>query len=463
MSLTGWIILIIAVAAVITLIILAVAKQYRKVGPSEVLIISGGRQKTITEPDGTTRMIGYRMRIGGGTFVKPFIESAQTLPIQILTVNIKTPEVLTKQGITLSCEGQAQFKVGSEEWMIRRAAEQFLGKGTEGMKDISRQVIEGYMRGLIGKMTVEEIYQNRDDFAKKLKEDSKDDFDRMGLEVISFALTDLSDNQGYIEAMGQPQIAQVKSEAIVAQAEADRDAAIRSAVARKEGDVARFKAEEEIAAANRDYEVKRSEYTKDVNLRKAQADMAYDLERHRQNQEMKREEYAVRLVEKEAGIKIEEAEIIRKEKELEATVKKTADAELYRSKVESEAESFKILQQAKAKSETIRLEGEAEAEAMRKRAESFKEFNNAAMMQMMVDILPEIAKSISEPLSKVEKIVMVGNGADGASKLTGQVASIMAQVPEVVKAITGKDIKELLSRSDGEEKKRGEKGQALNR
>jgi len=442
------IILIAAVLAIIVLFIFAFAKQYRTVGPNEVLIISGRRQKTVTEPDGTSRMIGYRIRIGGGTFIKPFVETARVLPIEILTVTTKTPEVLTRQGIVVSCEGQAQVKVGSEEWMIRRAAEQFLGKGIEGMKDISRQVIEGYMRGLISSLSVEEVYQNRDGFAKKLKEEAKHDFARMGLEVISFALTDIADTQGYIEAMGKPQIAKVRMEASVAQAEADRDASIRAAQARKEGDVVKFRAEEEIAAANRDYEVKRSEYTALVNQKKALADMAYDLERHRQNQQMKKEEYAVRLVEKEAGVKVEQAEIKRKELELESTVKKIAEADKYHSQLDAEAESFKIMQLAKAKAEAVRLQGDAEAEAMKKRAESYKEFNEAAVYKMFIDVLPELARAVSEPLSKVDKIIMVGDGASGASKLTGQVASILAQLPDVVQSLSGIDLKKIMKRAE---------------
>jgi flotillin len=451
MSPSTWIIIIGIAVIVIAGLIFLFAKFYRKVGPNEVLIISGGRQKTVSEPDGTTRMVGYRMRIGGGTFVKPFIESAQPLPIDILTVNIRTPEVLSKNGITINAEGQAQVKVGSEEWLIRRAAEQFLGRGQEGMREVAGQVIEGYMRGLISSMTVEEVYQNRDDFAKKLKNESKIDFERMGLEVVSFALTDITDTQGYIEAIGRPRIAQVKAEASVAQAQADRDATIKAAEARKEGDIAKFAAESEVAAANRDYEVKRAEYSAVVNQKKALADIAYDLERHKQNQDLKREELATRLVEKESGIKVEEAEIKRKELELESTVKKLADADKYRSQADSEAENFKIIQQAQARAEAIRLQGEAEAESLKKRAESYKEFNEAAIYQMFMEVLPDLAKNISEPLSKVDKIIMVGDGAGGASKLTAQVAGIMAQLPEVVESLSGVDLKKLLKKARKQE------------
>ncbi|MBD3170636.1 MAG: flotillin [candidate division Zixibacteria bacterium] len=453
MSPVSWIILIVIAAVIVAAVVFLVAKNYRKVGPNEVLIISGGKQKTVTEPDGTTRMVGYRMRIGGGTFVKPFIESAQVLPIEILTVNIKTSDVLTNSGIGISCEGQAQIKVGSEEWLIRRAAEQFLGKGAEGMKDISRQVIEGYMRGLIGSMSVEEVYQKREEFSNRLKEGCKTDFQRMGLEVVSFALKDITDEQGYIEALGKPRIAKVKADASVAQAEADKDATIKAAIARKEGDIAKYQAETEIAAANQEYEIKRAEFLSNVNQKKAKADIAYDLERHRQNQEMKREELATRLVEKESGIKVEEAEIKRKELELEATVKKLAEADKYRMQIEAEAQNFKITQEAKASAESIRLQGEAEAESMRKRADAYKEFNEAATYKMFIDILPELARSVSEPLSKVEKIIMVGDGAGGASKLTGQVANIMAQLPDVVESLSGVDMKKMLKKIRKESEK----------
>ena len=161
---------------------------------------------------------------------------------------------------------------------------------------------------------------------------------------------------------------------------------------------------------------------------------------------MKKEELATRLVEKESGIKVEQAEIKRKELELEATVKKLADADKYRIQSEAEAENVKILQQSKARAESLRLEGEAEAEAMKKRAESYKEFNEAAICKMFVDVLPDLAKAISEPLSKVDKIIMVGDGASGASKLTGQVASIMAQLPDVVESLSGVDLRKLIKR-----------------
>lgn len=450
------------VVLLLALIIVALAKQYRKVGPNEVLIISGGRMRKVKEPDGTVRKVGYRMSIGGGTFVKPFVEQVQVLPLEIYTLDIKTPEVITAKGVHIVAHATAQVKINSEEYMIRRAAEQFLHSGSEGIKEVALNVLEGYVRAVIGSMTVEEIYQNRDKFAQKVMQMAKNDFDRMGLEVISFALKDISDTQGYLAALGQPMIAQVKKDAAVAQAETDKEAAIKASEARKDGDIARLKAEAEIAKANRDFEALRAQYQADINQKRALADLAYELEKHKMAQKIKKEELQVKLIEKEQAIEIEQMEIARKEKELEASVKKAADAQKYQAQAEAEAASFRLEQEAKARAEAkkleaeaeaemIRRQGEAEAEAMRKKAEAWKDYNEAMVYKMVIDALPELARAISEPLAKVDKIVMVGgDGSSGVSKLTEQVAQVLAQLPTVVESLSGVDLKKLLEKLPGE-------------
>ncbi len=457
------------VFVLLALIIFALAKQYRKVGPNEVLIISGGRMRKIKEPDGTVRKVGYRMSIGGGTFVKPFIEQVQVLPLEIYTLDIKTPEVITAKGVHIVAHATAQVKINSEEYMIRRAAEQFLHSGAQGIKEVALTVLEGYVRATIGSMTVEEIYQNRDKFAKKVIELSKKDFDRMGLEVISFALKDISDTQGYLAALGQPRIAQVKKDAAIAQAETDKEAAIKAAEARKDGDIARLKAETEIAKANRDFEALRAEYQADINQKRALSDLAYELEKYKMAQKIKKEELQVKLIEKEQAVKFEEMEIARKEKELEASVKKTADAQKYQAQAEAEAMRFRLQEEAKARAEAkklegsaeadlIRKQGEAEADAMRKKAEAWKDYNEAMIYKMIIDALPELARAVSEPLSKVEKIVMVGgDGSSGVSKLTDQVAQVLAQLPVIVESLGGVDLKKLLEKIPGQIPEEGKK------
>jgi flotillin len=455
MSITGWIIIAAAAIILIILFFIALSKQYRKVGPNEVLIISGGRKHTVTDPDGTKRKIGYRMHVGGGTFVLPFLERADIMHLEVFTLNLEIPDGLTARGIELKAIGQAQVKVKGDEYSIRLAAEQFLGKGLTGMKEISQQILEGSMRNVLGAMTVEEIYQNREEYSSQVLSSAARSFNSMGLIILSFALKEISDAQGYLEALGRPHIARAKGEAEIAQAEADKEATIKSADARKEGDIAKFKAEAEIAQASRDYEIRRADFQADINKKRAVADTTYDLERIKMSQQLKKEEYQARLIEKEESIKLEEKEILRKEKELESTVKKAADAMKYQTEVEAEAESVRLGAAAKgkaaairheglAKAEVLTAQGEAEAKAMAQKAASWAKYNQAAVYQMFIEMLPKLAQSVSEPLSKVDKIIMVGNGSDGASKITGQVANVMAQLPEVVKAVSGLDLKEIL-------------------
>ncbi len=470
MSTVTLLIIIGVVVVIIGLIILAQAKQYRKVGPNEVLIISGGR-KRIIEEEGQRIKVGYRMVIGGGAFVMPFRETAQVLPLETYTIQIKIPEVLTKQGVHIIAEALAQVKVASNQRAIRRAAEQFLGRGSAGIKEVAEHILEGYARSTIGSMTPEEIFQNREDFADQVRKNAQDDFERMGLELLSFSLGDLSDTQGYLNALGQPRISQVKRDAAVAEAETEKDTVIKSAEARKEGDIVRFQVETEIAKAGHDFELEKAGFQIDINTRKAQSDAAYDLERHKQTANLKKAEYQTRLVEKEAAIKVEQQEIKRREMELESSVKLPAEARKFQVESEAAAEKFRLASEAEGRASAQKSEGlaevevkkaagisrieytrklgEAEADAMAAKADSFKSYNEAAVYQMIMDKLPELAKAISEPMSRIDKMVVIdsGDGKSGATHMTRQVAEILAQLPEVVQALSGVDLKKLLNQA----------------
>lgn len=462
MELSSLLISIGVIVILIALILVLLAKQYRKVGPNEVLIISGGRKRTVVAPDGTRRKIGYRMHIGGGTLVIPFIESVRVLSLEVYTLDILSNEAITSRGIQINAQGQAQIRIGGDEYSIRMAAEQFLGKGDQGIQDVASKILEGHMRAALGTMTVEELFQKREEFADKVKKATEIDLGRMGLTILSFSLKDLSDTAGYIEALAKPRIAQARSEAAVAEAEADRDATVKAAEARKEADIAKFRAESEIAEANRDYELKRAEYQAMVSQKKAHADLSYEIERQRMNQQLRREEYQVRLVEKEQAIKVEEKEILRKEKELESTVKKQADARKYQVKADAEAQAFKLEAEARGRAEAIKLEGEAEADTMKKKAQSYADYNQAAIYEMLVSIMPELARAVSEPLSKVDKIVIVDSGeGGGVSRITKQVGDVLAQLPTVIESLSGVDLKKLvdkLSSTNKNTKGSGNKG-----
>jgi flotillin len=198
------------------------ASRYTKSGPNQVLVISGIKRKMV-EPDGTTREVGFRIVKGGGRFVWPIFEKVDILSLELLTIDVQTPEVYTSKGVPVKVDGVAQIKVKGDDVSIATAAEQFLSKGVDDIKNIAMQTLEGHLRAILGTMTVEEIYQNRDAFASKVQEVAAGDMANMGLTIVSFTIRDIRDTQGYLDALGKPRIAQVKRDAIIAQAEADRD------------------------------------------------------------------------------------------------------------------------------------------------------------------------------------------------------------------------------------------------
>jgi flotillin len=455
------------------------ASRYTKVGPNQVLVISG-RKRKVLDPDGTTREVGFRIVKGGGRFVWPVYEKVDILSLEILTIDVQTPEVYTSKGVPVRVDGVAQIKIKGDDISIATASEQFLSKNTDEIKSVAMQTLEGHLRAILGTMTVEEIYQNRDAFASKVQEVAAGDMANMGLGIVSFTIRDIRDSQGYLDALGKPRIAQVKRDAVIAQAEADRDAMIRSSQATQAGQEAKFVADTKIAEAQRDYQSNVAQYQAAVNQKKAEADLAYDLQKFKTGQLVKAEEVQVSIVEKQKQIELQQQEILRRQRELEATVQKPADAERYRVEtlatatkfqLETEAEGAASAAKAKgfasadvskatgiaeaeankarglAEASVIEAQGKATASAMQAKAESFKQYNEAAVIEMIVRVLPEVAGKISEPLAKTEKMVIInsGNGpGGGASKLTGDVTQIIAQLPPVLESLTGVKFEKLL-------------------
>ena len=286
---------------VIFLSLMVWASRYTKVGPNEVLIVSGHKHR-IVDPDGSVRFRGFRVVKGGGTFVIPVIEKVDVLSLELLTIDVQTPEVYTSKGVPVRVDGVAQIKVKGDDVSIATASEQFLSKKTDAIKNIAMQTLEGHLRAILGTMTVEDIYQNRDAFASKVQEVAAGDMANMGLGIVSFTIRDIKDGQGYLEALGKPRIAQVKRDAVIAQAEADRDAMIRSSQASQAGQEAKFLADTRIAEAQRDYQTNLAQYNAAVNQKKAEADLAYDLQKYKTGQLVKAEEIQVNIIEKQKQI-----------------------------------------------------------------------------------------------------------------------------------------------------------------
>ena len=468
------------VGVVLFLLVVTFFSRYTKVGPNQVLIVSG-RRSPYVDVDGASRMRGFRIIKGAGTFVYPFIEKVDVLSLELLTIDVQTPEVYTSKGVPVKVDGVAQIKVKGDDVSVATAAEQFLSKTVDEIKNVATQTLEGHLRAILGTMTVEELYQNRDAFASKVQEVAAGDMANMGLSIVSFTIRDIRDAQGYLEALGRPRIAQVKRDAQIAQAEADRDAMIRSSQAIQAGQEAKFQADSKIAEAQRDYQSNLAQYQAVVNQRKAEADLAYDLQKYKTGQLVKAEEVQVSIVEKQKQIELQQQEILRKQRELEAMVQKPADAERYRVETLANARKFQLEAEASgaaaatkatgfagadvtkatglaeaeankarglAEASIIEAQGAATAEAMRLKAASFRDYNEAAVIEMIIRILPEVAARISEPLSKMERMVIInsGNGpGGGASKLTGDVTQIISQLPPVIESLTGVDFEKLLA------------------
>lgn len=441
---------------VIFLFILLVRLQYMRVGPNEILIISGGRKNYITLSDGSQKEIGFRFKIGGGAFVNPLTQRAEKLVIEVIPVQLKSPVLMTKNGIPIVAEYAAQVSINTSEYALYLAITHFLNTGREGIQNVVQTILEGRVREMIGTMTVEQILTERKDFTEKVYLGVQPELDSVGLTMKSFALQDVNDMQGYIDALSKPQIAAAKYEAVLDQSEKDKEITIRTARAKKEGEIARLQAEAEIAAKSWENEIKKAESQVHVNQKRAHADMAYELARYKIQQDLTKEQYAVKKVEMQEATKLEEMNIDKKKKELEANVIQPSEARKKQVMTEAEAESYRIITESKGKLEVkkaedmaeadrIRMIGQAEAETIANRAKSYEKYNQAALYEMIVEKLPELARHIAEPLSKVEKIVMIeSDGKLGTSKITGQVAEVLAQLPEVVQALTGVDLKKFL-------------------
>ncbi len=445
-----------------------VAARYRKVGPNRVLIVYGLRTRGMR--DEQNRRLGFRVVKGGGTIVLPVVERCETLSLELMTIDVNIKKIYTITGVPINVDGVAQIKVKGDDISIRTAAERFLSMGLHQVMEIARQTLEGHLRAIVGTLTVEEIYKDRDAFAAKVQEVAAGDMANMGLSIDSFTLRDIQDEEGYLEALGRPRIAQVKRDAVIAEAEAKRDSDIRSAVANKDARDAEFGANTKIAEAQRNYETANAGYQATINQKKAEADLAYELQKNKTAQLVKAEEIEIEVVERDKRIQVQEKEIDRRKKELAANVNAPADAERYRIEALAQAERARLQAEAEgsaqakrsigqgeadaakakglAEADVILAQGGSEAQAMTKKAEAWQQYNQAAVIQLVIEALPSLAREIAAPLAKTDKITVVSTGGDtasaGASRVTKDVAEVIAQLPPVLEALSGIDLNELI-------------------
>jgi flotillin len=444
--------------AVVLMIMAVVAKMYRKAGPHEALIVYG--------------MGGTHVYSGRGALIYPMVETCKQLSLELMSFDVAPQQDLyTHQGVAVRVEAVSQLKVKSDKESILTAAEQFLTKRPDEREGLIRLVMEGHLRGIIGQLTVEQLVKEPEMVGDRMRSTCAGDMSKMGLEVVSFTIKEVRDKNEYIANMGRPDIARIKRDAEVAAAEADRDIAIKRAEATRAAATAKAQADmERVAAetasmakqaeAQRDLDIKKASYLEASKRAQAQADKSYEIETNRQQQAVVAEQVRVIQIEREAQVKVQEAEIARRERELIATVLKQAEIERQRIETLANAERQRLMSEAEGRAASIRAQGEAEAEiifkkgeaeakAMNVKAEAYQEYNQAAVFDKLITGMPEIVRALSEPLSKVDKVTIVstGNGdAAGSYKLTGDVTKIAAQVPALFEALSGMQMSDLLGK-----------------
>ncbi|KGA95698.1 membrane protein [Alkalihalobacillus alcalophilus ATCC 27647 = CGMCC 1.3604] len=472
------------VAIVIALVAVFITK-YRTAGPDEALIVTGS---FLGSKNVNTDAIGNKIKIvrGGGTFVLPVFQQAEPLTLLSSKLDVQTPEVYTEQGVPVIADGTAIIKIGSSIGEIATAAEQYLGKPKAEREQEAKEVLEGHLRSILGTMTVEEIYRNRERFSQEVQKVASQDLAKMGLIIVSFTIKDLRDNNGYLESLGKPRIAQIKRDADIATAEAEKETRIKQAEASKEAKRSELERATEIAEAEKVNQLKVAEFRTEQDKAKARADQSYHLEEARAKQEVTEQQMQVQIIERQKQIELEEKEIQRRERQYDSEVKKKADADRYaveqaaeaskwKQVTEADAEKYRVEAMAKAEAEkvrvdglahaeaerakgeseaeVIRLKGLAEAEAKEKIAEAYEMYGQAAMLDMILEMLPNYAKEIASPLSNIDKITVVdtgGNGeGSGANKVTSYATDLMSTLQTTLKESSGIDVKELIENFSG--------------
>ncbi len=434
------------------------ARLFRKAGPHEALIVYGFR--------------GTRIVKGRGTVIFPMVESVRGLSLELMSFDVAPQQDLyTRQGVAVTVEAVAQIKVKSDPESILTAAEQFLTKPPQEREGLIRLVMEGHLRGIIGQLTVEEIVKQPEMVGERMRSTCADDINKMGLEVISFTIKEVRDKNEYISNMGRPDIVRIRRDADVAAAEAERDTAIKRANASREASVAKSMADQERviaetasqtkqAEATRDLEIKKAEYLETTKRQQAQADKSYEIQTNIMQQRVRAEEITIHLVEKEHEVKVQQAEILRRESELTATVQKQAEFERRRIETMAEAERNRTITEAEGRASAIRAQGEAEAEiifkkgeaeakAMNVKAEAYLQFNQAAIVDKLITNMPEVVRALAAPLANVDRITVVstGNGATaGLNKITGDITQMAAQIPALFESLSGMNMSELFAK-----------------
>merc|ERR1719154_614897 len=364
-----------------------------------------------------------------------------------MTLNPVCDNVETKQGVPLTVTGVAQVKIMKEEKFLEIAAEQFLGKKEDEITETILQTLEGHLRAILGTLTVEEVYKDRDMFANLVRDIAKPDVGKMGIEILSFTIKDVYDNVDYLASLGKSQTAAVKRDAEIGVAQANRDAGIREAECEKSAMDIKYSTDTKIEDNSRAFKLQKANFDKEVNTAKAEAQLAYELQAAKIQQGIKQEELQIQVVERRKQIEIEEQEIQIQVVERRKQIEIEEQAEAYKVQTVAEGNRTRVVESAKADGEKIRLiggaearaveaVGRAEAESMRLKASAYKQYGDAAVMSLVLEALPSIAAEVAAPLAKTDEIVLIGGG----NNTTNEINKLVGTLPPAIQALTGVDI-----------------------
>ncbi len=472
---------IIIIAAIIAVLLIVVAAGYVKAPPDKAFIISGMRRAP-------------RILIGRAGVKIPFFERVDKLYLGQMTVDIKTEQsVPTNDFINVNVDAVAKVRIGTSQEAIQLAAKNFLNKAPEQITNDLKDSLQGNMREIIGTLALKTINTDRDSFSDQVMEKASRDMNKLGIEILSCNIQNVTDENGLINDLGMDNTAKIKKDAAIAKAQADRDVAIAQAEADKAANDARVIAQTEIAEKNNALAIKQAELKKQADTASAVADAAYSIQEQEQQKTIQAATVNAQIARAEREAELKQKEVIVKQQELAAEVEKKADAEKYQAEKKAEAELIQrqkkaeaakyeqereadakraqaeaqkyaaeqeasgikakydaeaagIAAKGKAEAEAIKAKGIAEAEAMEKKAEAYKKYNGAAMAEMMIKIMPQMAAEIAKPLSQIDKINIygTGDGTNGASQISGNMPIVMKQVFDTMSEATGVDFTEIM-------------------
>lgn len=454
--------ILIIVGVVVIALILIVMTGYVK-SPSDTAYIISGLKK---EP---------KYVIGRSSIRIPFLQRMDKLMLKMISVDVKTEDsVPTNDYINVNIDSAVKVKVSSDPAKMKIAASNFLNKNEEYIRSSVVDVLQGNVREIIGQMKLEEIVQDRKKFADKVQENAAPDMAKMGLDIVSFNVQNVTDNGNVIENLGIDRVVSISKSAQISRAESERDIAVAKASAEKQANDARVEAETAIAEQNNALEIKKQELKKQSDIKKAEADAAYEIQEQEQRKTIEIATADANIAKQEKEAEIKEKEIAVKEKSLDAEVKKQADAEKYARIQKADADKYEAEQRAEAEkitklkeaeaiqarsiaeaegtkakgiaeAEAIKAKGLAEAEAMEKKAEAMAKYGKAAMTDMIIKVLPQMAEAIAKPLESIDKVSIIGGAGDsGMSTISDNVPQVLAKTIESVKETTGFDLTEVM-------------------